>query len=100
MARCYNIAFATWKGKQGSFRKQIVYRKRGEKTFVSKFPDMSKVIPSVLQLKAKERFAAAVKFAQEIIRDPIKKANYPVRKGKAVYNTAIRDFLDRHRNGF
>jgi hypothetical protein len=96
MARCYNPIFSAWKGKRGTIRKQIVYRNRGGITFVSKYPDMSKVKPSALQLEAKEKFAAAVRFAQDIIRDPVKKANYPVPKGKTVYHTAIRDYLALH----
>jgi len=93
MAKCNNSAFAAWEGKRGTIRKQIVYRNRYGKTFVSKYPDMSKVKPSVAQLNAKERFAAAVSFAQDIVRDPVKKANYPVPKGKTVYHTAIQDYL-------
>lgn len=58
---------------------------------------MSHVIPSPLQLKEKSKFAEAVKYAQDIIRDPIKKAAYPVQKGKTVYQTAIRDYLNKDR---
>jgi hypothetical protein len=96
MAGCNNSAFAAWVGKRGTIRKQIVYRNRGGRTFVSKYPDMSKVEPSVAQLNAKDRFAAAVSFAQDIVHDPVKKANYPVPKGKTVYHTAIRDYLNLH----
>jgi hypothetical protein len=96
MARCYNPVFAAWEGKRGTIGKQIVFRNRGDKTFVSKYPDMSEVKLSVLQLDANDRFAAAVRFAQDIIHDPVKKANYPVPKGKTVYHTAIRDYLNLH----
>jgi hypothetical protein len=96
MARCYNSAFAAWGGKTGTIRKQIVYRNIAGRTFVSKYPDMSKVQLSVAQQDANERFAAAVRFAQDIVHDPVKKANYPVPKGKTVYHTAIRDYLNLH----
>jgi hypothetical protein len=96
MARCYSPLFASWVGIRGAIAKQIVFKNRGGKTFVSKYPDMSKVQPSALQLEANKKFAAAVKFAQEIVRDPVKKANYPVAKGKTVYQTAIRDYLNLH----
>jgi hypothetical protein len=43
MARSYNPALASWQGKRGTVKKQIVYRNRGGITFVSKYPEMSNV---------------------------------------------------------
>ena len=80
-------------GASGAVGKQLVFRQRGGKTFVSKFPDMSNVEPSEKQLKEKDRFGAAVRFAQSIINDPEKKAAYKVEKGKSVYHTAISDYM-------
>lgn len=96
MARSFNPFWSGWKGSSGSFRKQIVYRTRGGKTYVSKYPDMSNVVPSPEQLKQKSRFSRAVEFAKIIIADPVLKANYKTPKGRSVYHTAISDYLEKH----
>ena len=83
-------------GMRGDFGKQVVFRTRGGKTFMSKYPDMSKVKPSADQLKYKSIFSEAVHFAQSIIRDPKKKAAYKVPKGKTVYHTAIKDYMKQY----
>ena len=80
-------------GLTGAIGKQLVLRRRGNKTFASKYPDMSGIKPSKGQKKKRGKFAAAVKFAQSIIRDPVKKSAYKVKKGKTVYHTAIKDFM-------
>jgi co-chaperonin GroES (HSP10) len=86
-------------GLSGDLGGQIVfkhYRKR-QQTVISKKPDMSKVIPSENQLKEKSRFAEAIRFAQDIIRDPAKKAAYKVKEGETVYNTAIKDYMKKNK---
>jgi hypothetical protein len=83
-------------GLGGAIGKQLVVRVRNGKTFVSKYPDMSKVRPSVKQRKEKSRFAKAVSFAKTIITNPAKKAAYKVKKGQSVYNTAISDYLKQN----
>jgi hypothetical protein len=83
-------------GTNGAFGKQLVFKVRGKKTFVSKYPDMSKVKPTEKQLAEKDRFGDAVRFALNIVRDPEKKAAYKVEKGKSVYHTAIRNYLREH----
>jgi hypothetical protein len=83
-------------GMTGTLGKQLVFRNRGGKTFVSKYPDMSKVVPSEAQLEYKSLFREAVRFAQSIVHDPEKKAAYKVKKGATVYNTAIKDYMRQH----
>jgi hypothetical protein len=80
---------------QGAIGKQLVFRVRNGKTFVSKYPDMSKVKPSRKQLREKGRFAEAVAFAQSINNNPKKKAAYKVAEGQSVFNAAISDYLKR-----
>jgi hypothetical protein len=94
MARIKNNDLLT--GLAGAIGTQLVVRVRNGKTFVSKFPDMSKVKPSAKQRKEKSRFAKAVSFAQSIINNPAKKAAYKVKKGQSVYNAAISDYLKQH----
>jgi hypothetical protein len=83
-------------GMTGSFGKEMVFRTRGGKTFVSKYPDMSNVVPSEAQLEYKSLFRDAVRYAQSIVHDPKKKAAYKVKKGATVYNTAIKDYMRKH----
>jgi hypothetical protein len=83
-------------GHSGAVGKEIVLRVRNGKTFSSKYPDMSGVKPSAKQKKEKNRFGDAVRFAQGVIKDPVKKAAYKVKKGKSVYHTAIKDYLKAH----
>jgi hypothetical protein len=97
MAKTNNPLWAGFKGFSGAALKQIVFKTYDGNTFVSKYPDMSNIIPTEIQLNRQSKFAEAVKFAQDIVSDPIKKANYPVPKGKKVYQTAIRDYLEQHR---
>lgn len=82
---------------QGAIGKQIVFRVRNGKTFVSKYPDRSRVILSPKQMKANSRFAKAVAFAQSIISNPAKKAAYKTRKGQSVYHAAIQEFYSKQK---
>jgi hypothetical protein len=97
MARSKNPIFAATKGVTGAIGKQIVFRNRGDKTFVSKYPDMSNVVFTEEQLKSNDVFGDAVRFAQDVIRDPVKKAAYKRKKGSTVYHTAITDYMRLHR---
>ena len=49
------------------------------------------MVPSDSQLESDNRFADAVEYAKSIIAEPLKKANYKVRKGKSVHHSAIKD---------
>ena len=83
------------KGLSGQIGKQMVFKRYGKKTVVSRYPDMSKVKPSKLQKKGRNRFAEAVAYAQSINNDPVKRASYAkkVKKGHTVFNYAIQEFL-------
>lgn len=78
---------------KGAPAKQLIIKTRGRKTFSSKLPDMSNAGASQHQRRARSKFSRAVAFAQTIIRDPMKKAAYQVRKGETVYHRAIKDYL-------
>jgi hypothetical protein len=93
MAISNNPALKGFKGPKGTVGKTIVIKQYEDKTVISKYPDMSKVRKTPKQIATHNRFTEAVKFAVSIINDPVKKANYPVEKGKSVYTTAIRDYL-------
>ena len=81
----------------GHLNKQIVYKCYPQGVFVTVYPDMSKVKPSILQLAEKSRFSKAVAYAKAIIADPVKKAELQagLPPGRKAYHQAIRDFLIR-----
>jgi hypothetical protein len=95
MARIENNGLV--QGASGAFSKQFVFRTRGGKTFISKYPDMKKVKPSKKQLAEKSKFADAVFYAQQIINDPAKKTAYQkkIKKGSSVYHAAIKEFMKK-----
>lgn len=75
--------------------KQIVFKTRNDKTFVSRYPDMSKVVPSEKQKVEKSRFASAVIYAKSVLADPIKKEEVANRTPpeKLIYHQAIKEYI-------
>lgn len=92
MAKSDNIVV---RGLKGKFGEDIVFktRKNGE-TYATKAPDRSNVKPSKEQRKDRRKFSKAVKFAQEIMKDPEKSARINVKADKTLYHTAIRKYLN------
>ncbi len=82
-------------GMGGGIGKAILLRTFKKATFSGKYPDMSGVIPSKNQTKGRERFAEAVKFAQSVMKDPVKSAEYETRGDGSVYNAAIKEYMTR-----
>ncbi len=75
----------------------IVIKQYGDKTVVSKYPDMSNVIPSTSQRQKRSRFADAVAYAKTINSNPIFRSDYLKRNNnvKSVYQSALKEFLGR-----
>jgi hypothetical protein len=75
----------------------IIIKQYGEKTVVSKYPDMSNIVPSEFQVKKRSRFADAVAYAKTISNNPIFRADFIKRKGdvKSVYQEALKEYLGR-----
>lgn len=92
MARSRNLLL---RNVQGQIGKEFVVKKYGKKTVITKYPDMDGIKPSKLQKVKRSRFAEAVAYAQNIIRNPALKASYKtkVKKGQSVYHYAIKEFL-------
>jgi hypothetical protein len=82
---------------RGHIGKQIVVKKYGKKTVITKYPDMSNLKPSKLQKVKRSKFAEAVAYAQNILRTPALKAQYAkkVKRRQTVYNYAIKEFMKR-----
>lgn len=79
---------------RGQIGKQIVVKQYGNKTVITKYPDMSGVKPSKLQKVKRKEFACAVAYARAIINNPAKKAAYAmkIKKGQTVYHFAIKEY--------
>ena len=75
----------------------IVIKKYGDKTVVSKYPDMSNIIASDSQIQKRNRFAEAVAYAKTINNSVILRNDFLKRVGdvKSVYQSALKDFLQR-----
>ena len=75
----------------------IVIKRYGDKTVVSKYPDMSNIIPSNSQKEKRSRFADAVSYAKTINSSEILRTDFLKRMGsvKSVYQSALKEFLQR-----
>ena len=75
----------------------IVIKRYGDKTVVSKYPDMSNIIPSDSQKAKRSRFADAVSYAKTINSSEILRTDFLKRVGdvKSVYQSALKEFLQR-----
>jgi predicted HTH transcriptional regulator len=93
MARIKNNTLI--KGTAGAIGKDIVYRTFKNDTFSGKFPDMSAVIPSKNQTKARKRFAEAVAFAKSVMKDGEQSRKNKGRKGNSLYHATIKEYLGR-----
>jgi hypothetical protein len=81
-------------GMSGNVGKQIVFKRYGNRTIVSKMPDMSEVKKSKKQQDENMKFREAAGYARSQMADPVSKAEYQAKvKGmQRAYNLAIADF--------
>lgn len=90
-----NIITATLSGKVGN----IIFKNYGNKTVISKYPNMSKVIKTEKQLENQYQFKAAQAYAKSILADPEKKLALikTIPKGKTAYHAAISKYLKENK---
>jgi hypothetical protein len=84
-------------GTSGRIGKLTVMKIINGKTFITKYPDRSKVNYTKEQIQFREIFAKASKFASEIINDPVKKSTYPRQGRKSIYHCALSDYMTKHK---
>ncbi|MBC7757434.1 MAG: hypothetical protein H7069_01150 [Phormidesmis sp. FL-bin-119] len=86
-------------GTSGQFNQQMVLKTYGNKTFLCKYPDMSKVEFTDGQKAEQNLFADAIAYARSIINDPEKKAAFKatLEPGRRVYNAAIAAYLKENK---
>jgi len=76
----------------------VVFKKRGDKLYISRRPDFSKRKLSAAQKESIARFRAAVRYAQEVLNDPESRRPFALaaeKNGRTVYNTIIAEHLRR-----
>ncbi len=90
-----NVVTDSLSGKVGN----VIFKKYGNKTVISKHPDMSSVVKSPKQIENQELFAEAHRYAKGIIANPVKKSAFAktIPKGKMVYHAAVSKYLNEHK---
>lgn len=90
-----NIVTEALSGKLGN----VIFKHYGDKTVISKKPDMSNVVKTAKQIENQYRFSAAQAYAKRIVADPDKKAAFmkTISKGKTVYHAAISQYLKENK---
>ena len=98
MAQSFNILTQDLRGEVG---KTIVFRHRGEKTFVARYPRPRnpELKATEKQLKHRNKFQEAVLYAKSVLANPTQKALYQAdhkvkRKLMTAFNVAIADYLN------
>ena len=91
MAKSNNPLLVQCRGKIGD---SIVIKQYGDKTVLSKYPDMSCVKRTKLQKANNNLFAKAVSYAKNICDDPRLRKKYmtKIKKGQSIYHFAIKEF--------
>ena len=81
----------------GAVGKSFVIRHYKFGTFMSKYPDMTKIVASKEQRKCRNLFKEAVAWAKTVIADADRKKEWQKRlkKSKRVYHAAIKQFMLR-----
>ncbi len=82
-----NIVTDSLSGKVGN----VIFKIYGDKTVVSKYPDMSGVVKTEKQLENQYLFKAAHFQAKSMLADPIRKAEFvkTLPEGKIAYYAAV-----------
>jgi hypothetical protein len=83
-------------GTAGAVGELLIFRQRGGKTFISKFPRPSSVQPTEKLKSVRTSFASCIAYAKKVVKDPVKKALYQaaVVGGQTAFNKATSDALN------
>lgn len=84
------------KGARGNVGKQLVYRRHGDNTTITRMPRINEnAVTSEDQKEIRELFTSAVMYAQGAIQSAELKKEYlkKAKPGKSAFNMALRDFL-------
>ncbi len=81
----------------GALGQELVFKQYTDKTVVSKYPDMSGVKPSPLQVLQRQQIGKANAYAQFAKQDPKLMAFYEkgLKPGESVYHKAKKAYFDQ-----
>lgn len=84
-------------GLSGSIAKQLLFKTYNDKTVVSRYLDMSGIVPTQKQKESRGLFKQAVNYARAIILDPEACLAYAAKlpKDKSVYHAALQEFMKK-----
>lgn len=90
-----NVVTDSISGKVGN----VIFKNYKNKTVISRYPNMSKVVKTDKQIENQYLFKAAQAYAKSILADPQKKLALAktLRKGKTVYHAAISQYLKENK---
>ncbi len=83
------------KGASGNYRREFVYKNRGDKTFFGGMPELDPKRARTPKEKAfRQKSISATAYARAVVADPLLKAFYQkkVKNGNTAYNVAFADF--------
>lgn len=83
-------------GLKGTFGKQVVFRQRNGKTFVSAYPDMSNRVLSEKQVAVHKRMKAASEYAHSIMEEEEQRNQAQVRldvPSTKLYTSLVREYF-------
>jgi len=82
---------------RGTIGKEVVFKHYGDKTVVSKYPDMTKVKATALQAARRRLFSEAIRFARLIHSHPELRALYAeeLQPGESVFHKAKKEYFNR-----
>lgn len=86
-----NLITENLSGKVGN----VIFKNYGNKTIISKYPNMSNVVRTEKQKENQLKFKAAQAYAKSILSDPAQKLAFAktIPKEKKVYHAAISKYL-------
>jgi hypothetical protein len=86
------------KGLAGNFRKEFVYKMKGDETFLVGMPVLDKNRPRTAnEIAFRQRSTSALAYAKDVMADPVLKAFYDSKATRAVsaFNLAFKDFQNK-----
>ncbi len=86
-----------WQKRIKDISGEIIIKQYGERSIISKFPDMSNIVPSISQKQKRNKFAEGVAYAKTINNSAVLRADFLKRTGevRSVYQSALKEFLNR-----
>ncbi len=91
---------AVLEGLSGTVGRELVFKQYADKVVVSKYPDMSGIRATPLQVLQRSKLKEATAYASFALRDPDLRAKYEreLKPGENVYQKAKKDYFEKLKN--